>query len=274
VIVALIGHNQAINKGELGMIAWMHAAERNGWSYAISDETLALLRLEDEPDKWRASPLRTRLEHGHLRQSMRFYRNSVVEEWAGAVLEGQTAKARGFATQLTAAKLPVLVTRDLAEARAWAKANTVGGARAGVIASAQAKRLAAEGLFVDYQPDIATWMLAPTGDVRSSSGLETVQNQFQVQGLEMDYCIVCWDADLRREANRWAAYKFRGADWQRDSLLEVATNSYRVLLTRARKGLVLFGPRGDPSGRDETRPPEVYNGIAEYLIECGAVVMD
>jgi hypothetical protein len=79
-------------------------------------------------------------------------------------------------------------------------------------------------------------MLAPSTDIRSSNALETVQNQYQIQGLELDYCIVCWDADLRREGDKWVAYKLSGSDWQKDSLIEVAKNGYRVLLTRARKG--------------------------------------
>jgi hypothetical protein len=274
VVLALIGHNQAINSGELGMIAWLRAAETKKWTYSISEETLSLLRDEDDPEHWRTSSLRKPLTNGHLAQSMRFYRNAAVEGWAAAVLDGKASAASKLARQLSDERLPILITRDLASARMWARSNTVGGARSGIIASAQAKRLAAEGLFVDLETDIATWMLASTGDVRSSSGLEVVQNQFQVQGLELDYCIVCWDADLRREANAWKPYKFRGAGWQNDSAEEVVKNSYRVLLTRARKGMVIFVPRGDDSGHDETRRPAFYDGIAGFLEECGAQPLD
>jgi len=274
VVVALIGHNQAINSGELGMIAWLRAVEAKKWTYSISEDTLSLLRDEDDPEHWRKSPLRRPLTNGHLAQSMRFYRNSAVEGWAAAVLDGKASAASTLARQLSDERLPILITRDLASARMWARSNTVGGARSGIIASAQAKRLAAEGLFVDLESDIATWMLASTGDVRSSSGLEVVQNQFQVQGLELEYCIVCWDADLRRETNAWKPFKFRGAGWQNDSAEEVVKNSYRVLRTRARKGMVIFVPRGDASGRDETRRPEFYDGIARFLEECGAQGLD
>ena len=91
----------------------------------------------------------------------------------------------------------IWLTRDLEAARKWVKRHCVGGQRSGLIASGQARRLAAEGLFVDHKPDIATWMLAPSSDIRSSNALETVQNQYQIQGLELDYCIVCWDAGAR-----------------------------------------------------------------------------
>jgi hypothetical protein len=163
----------------------------------------------------------------------------------------------------------VWITRSLLSARQYVRERRVGTERVGIIASGQARRLAAEGLFVDLKPDIAAWMLAPGGDVRSANMLETVQNQYQVQGLELDYTVVCWDGDLRRSANGWNAWKMSGSNWQKDKELDIATNGYRVLLTRARKGMIVFIPRGDPTGEDETRPPSMYDGIANYLISCG-----
>jgi DUF2075 family protein len=113
-------------------------------------------------------------------------------------------------------------------------------------------------------------MLKPSGDVRSANMLETVQNQYQVQGLELDYTVVCWDGDLRRSASGWHAWKMSGSSWQKVTELDIATNGYRVLLTRARKGMIVFVPRGDPTGEDETRPSSMYDGIANYLCSCGA----
>jgi DUF2075 family protein len=113
-------------------------------------------------------------------------------------------------------------------------------------------------------------MLAPSSDIRSSNSLETVQNQYQIQGLELDYSIVCWDADLRREKGEWKAYKLSGDDWQNDKLIDVAKNGYRVLLTRARKGMVIFVPVGDASGEDQTRNTKFYDGVWAYLKSCGA----
>ena len=92
---------------------------------------------------------------------------------------------------------------------------------------------------------------------------------YQIQGLELDYCIVCWDADLRREGDTWVAYKLSGSDWQKDSLTDVAKNGYRVLLTRARKGMVIFVPTGDRSGEDATRNVTFYDGVSEFLKTCG-----
>ncbi len=269
VVVALVGHNQAINRGELGAIAWFKAAKKKGWRYAISDETLTNLDSSGDGDgDWGVHGLREALNTGHLAQSLRYYRNSSLENWASAVLGNEADAALSIASRLEASDT-IWLTRNIARARAWARSARVGEERAGIIASGQARRLAAEGLFVELKPDIAKWMLAPTGDIRSSNMLETVQNQFQIQGLEMDYAVVCWDTDLRRVNDEWRSYRLSGADWQSDKDLEVAKNSYRVLLTRARKGMAIFVPSGDSTGEDVTRDSETYDSIAAYLLACG-----
>jgi hypothetical protein len=268
IVVALIGHNQAINSGEMGVKAWFTAAEACGWRFAISDQTLALDEVASS-GQWAEHPLRDRLGTGHLPHSMRFYRNGDLERWADHVVSDRLDAASQLARELDVRGDTVWITRSLLSARQWVRERRVGQERAGIIASGQARRLAAEGLFVDFKPDIAAWMLAPSGDVRSASMLETVQNQYQVQGLELDYTVVCWDGDLRRSANGWSAWKMSGSNWQKDKELGIATNGYRVLLTRARKGMIVFIPRGDSSGEDETRPPAMYDDIANYLISCG-----
>ena len=140
-------------------------------------------------------------------------------------------------------------------------------------------RLAADGLFANLKPSIAHWMLSPMGDIRSSNMLETVQNQFQIQGLELDYTIVCWDADLRIDEDIWSCYNISGGKWQnqrKESSLVERKNGYRVLLTRARKGMIIFVPEGDKSNplEDQTRNPEYYDGIYNYLVKCGAMSID
>ncbi len=272
VVVALLGHHPALNTGARGMSAGFDAAKRRGWDYSVSDATLAQLD-PASAEEWAQHPRRLGLQTGHLAHSMRFYRNKGVEEWAHEVLDGEPSKARTVAERLGADGNTLWLTRDLDHARAWVRTMRVGEERMGLIASGQARRLAAEGLFVDLKPPVDHWMLAPSGDVRSSNMLEVVQNQYQVQGLELDYTVVCWDADLRRSAGDWASFRIRGAGWNRDSATDVAKNGYRVLLTRARKGMVLFVPRGDLSGLDATRTPAFYDGVAEFLLHCGAQSM-
>jgi len=200
---------------------------------------------------------------------MRYYRNGDLELWADLTLNGKVEDAARLALKLDDQGDTVWLTRSLATARQWVRERRVGQERAGLIASGQARRLAAEGLFVDLKPDIASWMLSPSGDVRSANMLETVQNQYQVQGLELDYTVVCWDGDLRRSTEGWRAWKMSGSNWQKDKELNIAINGYRVLLTRARKGMIVFIPQGDLSGEDETRPPAMYDDIANYLLRCG-----
>jgi hypothetical protein len=271
VVIALVGHNQAINRGELGIRAWFAAAEKRGWRFALSDETLALSEVA-EAGLWANHPLRDRLQLGHLPHSLRFYRNSNIEYWADLVLRDKPEEAAAVATQLDAEGDTIWLTRDLPAARLWANSRRLADERAGIIASGQARRLASEGLFVDLKPSIADWMLAPSSDVRSSNMLETVQNQYQIQGLELDYTLVCWDLDLRRENGGWRSYRMVGAEWKRDRALDVAMNSYRVLLTRARKGMVIFVPRGSMDETDPTRPRRGYDEIAAYLLSAGARV--
>lgn len=262
VVVALIGHNQAINRGERGMGAWLEAARRLGWKVSAAPETLRLLA----PEAILGSEI-DHLDGGHLDQSMRFYRNNAMERWAAAVVENDPATAKELARSLASDGLPIRLTRSLDRGKELVRRS---GERFGIIASGQARRLGAHGLFVDLKPDIAAWMLNPSSDFRSSNALETVQNQYQVQGMELDHALVAWDLDLRRGKTEWAAYRLAGASWNIDRALDIAKNSYRVLLTRARKGLVLFVPPGDPSGDDDSRPCSAYDAIAAFLVECGA----
>ncbi len=269
VIVALIGHNQYINSGEVGSGAWIHAATQRGWRCVVADETEVLLNVEDRVALSQPG-VREFIKFGHLPHSLRYYRNLGIEKWASAVLDGNQALATE-AAKVIDAKDTVWLTRNLAAAKNWTKQQRIGEERIGLIGSGKGARLAAEGLFVSLKPSIADWMLCPDGDVRSSNALETIQNQFQVQGLELDYTIVCWDLDLRREADAWAAYAFNGTKWQRRLKdLSIALNGYRVLLTRARRGMIIFIPEGDLANIDTTRESAQYDGIAQYLIECGA----
>ena len=279
VVVALIGHNQAINSGERGIIAWFEAAEKKGWSYSISNETLQLPGLfenDEDVGKWTDSPLRRNLSEGHLSHSIRYYRNQGIEEWAHEVMDGTCEAANTIASRLHESD-QIFVTRDLDQARKWIREKRVGDERVGMIASSAARRLIAEGIYVQPQSEsnIAQWMLAPSGDVRSSNMLEIAVTQFQIQGLEVDYTLVCWGADLRRENGKWTSHQVRGAGWSKSkAMLKFRQNTYRVLLTRARKGMVIFVPKGDETGEDETRDIEFYNGIYNYLIASGATDMN
>ena len=106
--------------------------------------------------------------------------------------------------------------------------------------------------------------------VRSSNALEDAATEFEVQGLELDWTAVCWDANLRREGDRWEYRRFRGTRWEMvsdEARRSYLLNAYRVLLTRARQGMIIFVPQGDLA--DPTRDPAQYEQTATYLVECG-----
>ena len=282
VVICLLGHNQAINTGESGITSWFKAVtQTDAWSYQISEDTLNLPDLFEDSshkDDWATHPKRKSLRLGHLDHSLRFYKNRDFEKWASAVVSANSEKAKDVASRLKQSEIKILLTRNLNTAKKWIRDHRVGEERAGMIASSQARRLIAEGVHVLPQADskIGHWMLAPSGDIRSSNTLEVAQNQFQIQGLELDYTLLCWDADFRLNGTDWEVFKISGANWQsqkQESQKTYRENSYRVLLTRARKGMVIYVPQGDLSHEDETRKPEFYDGIFQFLQSCGCVIL-
>lgn len=165
---------------------------------------------------------------------------------------------------------PIVMTRDLSKAKLWVKTQAKGSQRYGLTASSGAKRLRKYGVWVQNKIDATNWFLNGKDDVRSSFYLEETATEFDIQGLELDWTIVCWDADFRFEENNFKYYKFTGAKWQNikseDNTLYLK-NAYRVLLTRARQGFIIFVPTGDEN--DITAKTEYYNGIYKYLKSIG-----
>ena len=171
-------------------------------------------------------------------------------------------------------RYPVFVTKDLDKAKNWVQAQVRGSQRSGVLACSSAQRLKPEGIYVPTEIDVKNRFLAPSDDLRSSNMLEVVASEFKVQGLEIDWAIVCWDADLRRNSTNtdWDHYSFKGTRWNKRNKLEqkrYLVNSYRVLLTRARQGMVIFVPHGTDPEVDTTRNYAYYDAIVEYLLQCG-----
>ncbi|MEC5293122.1 DNA/RNA helicase domain-containing protein [Aurantimonas sp. C2-6-R+9] len=167
-------------------------------------------------------------------------------------------------------RYPIWLTRDLDAARKWLRRVGRGSERFGLIASSGAYRLRPEGLHVKAKIDAASWFLNDRRDVRSSFYLEEVATEFDVQGLELDWVGVCWDADFRHQAGAWGFYNFRGTSWQRvnqDERQLYLKNAYRVIMTRARQGMIIFVPEGDAS--DPTRPPTYYDETYAFLKTCG-----
>ena len=259
-IVCLVGGGQEINTGEAGISEWLRAIERSfpGWQVRLPD---TLLHEQTLPNLVTANDL-------HLATSIRSFRAEKLSDFVGCVIEGDANAARVLSGELT--DYPLLITRDLDKARDWLRCQRRGQERAGLLASSNAARLKPHGVFVKAKIEPEKWFLAASNDVRSSDALEDAGTEFDVQGLELDWVCLCWDGNLRRTNNAWEAHQFKGTRWQ--SVNDTArksyiANSYRVLLTRARQGLVVFVPEG--SLDDQTRPPDVYSAIYDFLKICG-----
>jgi hypothetical protein len=167
-------------------------------------------------------------------------------------------------------RYPIVLTRELSSAKAWLRQQARGSERYGIVVSSQAERLKPHAIDVRVKTDPVKWFLEGTDDTRSSYYLEDVATEFQVQGLELDWACVVWDGDLRLAGDGWTHHQFRGKSWQRINKPErqrYLENAYRVLLTRARQGMVLVVPCG--ADEDLTRAPEFYDPTFDYLRSLG-----
>lgn len=273
VIVALIGQGQEINTGEAGLHEWgaVIAADPR-WRAIAAPGVLRTAelaqRLADGEPAWL-----TRDCDLDLTISMRSVRDAAGAPWVDAVLSADAATARAVAEK--AGGVPFYVTRDLAALRAGLRGFCRGLRRAGLVASAGAKRLRAEGLGVQV-PHIADWFLRRWPDIRSSEALETFATEYDCQGLELDMVGLAWGGDFLRDGGNWLARRFVGRDWQRVRNPEeqrFIRNTYRVLLTRARYDTVIWVPRGSVTGgpfHDRTRAAVEFDAIADHLLASGA----
>ncbi len=167
-------------------------------------------------------------------------------------------------------RYPLALTRDLTRAKSWIRGHARGSERFGLVASSQAYRLKPHAIDVRVAIDPVHWFLNDANDTRSSYYLEDAATEFQIQGLELDWTCVTWDADLRMKEERWRHHSFKGMRWERmnaPARQRYLVNAYRVLLTRARQGMVIFVPRGEVT--DPTRDPTFYSETFEYLSVLG-----
>ena len=272
-IICLIGGGQEINKGEsAGIYGWFDSLRNNypNWDIYVSDKIT-----DNEYSKGHNFAEMTKnmnvniIEDLHLAVSLRSFRSENVSNFVKALLDVDIDIAKRLYEQFNN-DYPVFVTRNLREAKLWVKSQAKGSQRYGLTASSGAKRLRKYGIWVQNKIEATNWFLNGKNDVRSSFHLEESATEFDIQGLELDWTIVCWDADLRFENGDFKHLKFVGTKWQNikstDNILYLK-NAYRVLLTRARQGFVIFVPTGDET--DMTAKPEYYDGIYRYLKSVG-----
>lgn len=272
VVVCLVGGGQEINTGEAGIKEWIESVIRSfkHWDIYISpnlkdNEYNALETLE-------SISLKSNLfykEELHLSVSMRSFRSEYVSLLIKNILDIKILEA-----QETLAKIqenfPIVITRDLSKAKEWLKSKASGSERYGIVVSSQAQRLKPYAIDVKSPIDPIHWFLDSKEDVRSSYYLEDVVTEFHIQGLELDWICVAWDADFRYSDTGWEYWSFVGEKWNHIRKKErqvFLKNAYRVLLTRARQGMIIVIPEGD--NNDPTRKSEYYDSTFFYLREIG-----
>lgn len=272
VIVCLIGGGQEINTGEAGLLAWLSALKRkfSHWDVFVSNEITDTeytkgLKIQKLLQGIKAKSI----SELHLKTSIRSFRSENVAKFVKSVLDCDIQSAINLRADLDK-KYPIVITRDIQKARNWLRQKARANERFGLVASSNAKRLKPHGIFVELKIDPKNWFLNSKDDIRSSYFLEDVATEFDIQGLELDWICVSWDADFRFVNNTWQYYQFRGTVWQNildDENKSYLKNSYRVLLTRARQGLVIFIPLG--YSNDPTRLPSFYDETYRYLKAIG-----
>lgn len=276
-IVCLVGGGQEINTGEAGIESWLKAVRTRfpHWrlflSPCLTDSEYAAGRAQELVRNCANTCFDESL---HLSVSMRSFRAEKVSAFVKALLDVEPQRAREFYSEF-ADRYPIVLTRDLAAAKTWLRSRARGSERFGLVASSKAMRLKPHAIDIRLAVDPKHYFLNGREDTRSSYYLEDAATEFKIQGLELDWVGVSWDADFRYNPNanpnaRWSYHDFRGSRWTHvahsDRQLYMR-NAYRVLLTRARQGMVIFIPPGDSN--DPTRSPEFYNHTFQYLRNLG-----
>ena len=277
VIVCLVGGGQEINTGEAGISEWINSLNRHfpGWHIYISghlhDSEYGAGKILEQIS---FRPNVTYNNHLHLSVSMRSFRAENVSLLVKQLLDQNTNDAQDTFRSLND-RYPIVITRDLSRAKKWLKEKARGSERYGIIVSSQAERLKPHAIDVKTPMDPIHWFLDDKHDVRSSYYLEDVATEFHVQGLELDWACVTWDADFRYSPNGWECKSFCGNRWiniNKEERKQYLKNAYRVLLTRARQGMVIVVPQGDDE--DATRNPAFYDPTFEYLRATGFTVLE
>lgn len=272
VVVCLVGGGQEIHTGEAGIGEWLQAIYDRfpNWRVHISPNlTHSEYAAEETLQNLKSKVAVAQDARLHLSTSMRSFRCENVSAFISAMLDSDVPLATKLLEEVTR-RYPIAVTRSLARAKEWIRNKARGSERYGLVASSQALRLKPHAIDVRVNVDPVQWFLNDREDTRSSYYLEDAATEFQVQGLELDWVCVSWDADLRRHNDTWRHHSFRGDRWttiRKEDRMRYLLNAYRVLLTRARQGMVIFVPTGD-SG-DPTRGNEFYDETFRYITGLG-----
>lgn len=282
VMVCLVGGGQDIHTGETGLVEWIETVKQKfpAWEIYTSDKLNNKQYIRDRDWGILTNGISVRyMSSLYLSSSMRSFKNEKVSTFINCLLEGSAEDARKIYDKKLQLEYPIRISRDLDSAKAWVRMRARGSQRCGLLVHSLADRMAAFGVYYDKNRiQVADWFINGPEDVRSSYRMEIPASEFETQGLEVEYAVVCWDSDLRREDNKWASYRFGisskgtpptwikmnyAVDENEKSRVVHLINSYRVLLTRSRQGMVIYVPKGLPE--DPTVNPVWYESIYRYL---------
>ena len=276
VIVCLVGGGQEINTGEAGISEWIESVKRSfpHWRIWISPQLEDAEYLASDALAPLVDAKKVTFDDAlHLSTSMRSFKASAVSEFVKEVLDLRPGKARELHEDFQS-RYPIVLTRNTKRAKDWLRLHARGSERFGIMVSSQAQRLKPHAIDVRVDIDPIHWFLNGREDVRSSFYLEDVATEFHVQGLEVDWGCVVWDGDFRHSEAGWEQFSFVGTRWQNIRKAErqgYLKNAYRVLLTRARQGMVIVVPDGDV--QDPTRAASFYDPTFTYLQSIGLPII-
>ncbi|HOG43661.1 MAG TPA: DUF2075 domain-containing protein, partial [bacterium] len=249
VVVCLVGGGQEINTGEAGISEWLRGIRDIffNWEVFISPNlTDSEYAAEEIIDELKRNSVVKFNQDLHLAVSMRSFRAEKLSSFVKNLLDLNVLEARNVFS-LISDKYPIFLTRNLATAKKWLKEKARGSERYGIVVSSKAERLRPLAIDVRYNIDPVHWFLNGKDDVRSSYYLEDVATEFHIQGLELDWVGLTWDGDLRHNGNSWEKFEFKGNKWlniRKEERQRYLVNAYRVLLTRARQGMIIIVPEG------------------------------
>lgn len=286
-IVCLVGGGQEINTGEAGISEWIKALneEYPHWKVYISPKLTDAEYAEGKVNELlKDNSNVTYADNLHLGVSLRSFRAEKLSAFVHALLTFDENTPQLY--NEIKDKYPIVLTRDMTKARQWLHNKVRGTERTGVLVTKESARFKPLAIHILPSGDenAVHWFLEDKADTRSSNYLEDAATEIQVQGLELDYTCLLWDADMRYENNNWHFYRFNGqTKWieltgtteGRQEQMKYMLNAYRVLLTRARSGMVICVPTGNANKtltgfwEDNTRLPEFYDGTYQYLKSIG-----
>lgn len=282
-IVCLIGGGQEINTGEAGISEWIAALNERfpHWNVYISDKLTGPEYAEGKVNEL--------LEHNpnvvysdklHLGVSLRSFRAERLSAFVHSLLSFNPDAAELY-KNVVSHGYPIVLTRSMDKARKWLRQQARGTQQTGILISKVSARFKPLAVHVlpQSEDNAVHWFLEDKTDVRSSNYLEEAATEIQVQGLEVDFACVLWDADMRYDNGKWTFWKFNGkTQWTPEKNYEpqkYMLNAYRVLLTRARQGMVICVPKGNERTthegfpEDPTRQPSFYDSTYEYFKRLG-----